>query len=1376
MVLSPCRSAQGEAAVAGGGGSGRRHLRDPFSWGASMALRLARFSGWLGLLVAGAAAAAEPARLHVITDDNYPPYLFRDDSGAATGYLVDYWKLWEQKTGVPVTLTATTWQEAQRRVLAGEADVIDMIYKTPAREPLYDFSAPYADMPVNVYVHKSIAGIAGVKELRGFRIGVQSGDACAEQLSREGVTSQVIYANYAELLAGAQRAEHRIFCLDQYPAEFYLHKLGLEAEYRKAFTLYAGQFRRATPKGQADTLALVERGMARISEAELAALADKWYGAAAHAHGPEFDPQLILMGVGVLAAGSGLVLVWILLLQRQVASRTRDLQQSNAALQLSQAQLSTSLTQLSDSQEQLHLALEAAQAGTWSWNFATHEDTWSDEVWRLLGLERAPPASRELWKASIDDRDLEATEAAIARAMEARAGFETTWRVRGSGPDRPRWLLSRGRPQFEAAGTLTGYTGIVIDITERRASEEAKDLFLLAFFNSPAGKVVSRKEDGRVVEVNEAFCRLLGFPRGEILGRRSSELGIWKDYAERAALLDDLQRTGMSRSREVQARTREGELRFLQVTTHLAEFRGDTCLFASVIDVSEQVQAQQARDRTEARLRTLVDTLPDLVWLKDLDGKYLACNRRFEQFFGACEADIIGRTDADFVDGELAASFRRNDQAALQAGGPTVNEEEVVFADDGHRELLHTVKTPVRDPSGEVLGVLGVARDITELRRTTVELEAHRQHLEDIVEQRTRELATERRRLDDILLGTDAGTWEVNVQTRQANYNERWASIVGHTLASLAPVGVETWTRLVHADDLPRCLELAERHFAGSLPLYECEMRMQHRDGHWVWVQARGKVSSRTPDGRPVLMSGTVLDISQRKAAEFELRHAKEAAEAASLAKGSFLANMSHEIRTPLNGVLGLAQIGYRDSVGRGKAQETFRHILDSGKVLLAIVNDILDFSKIEAGKLDIEDVPFEPALVIDDIVQGVSAPASEKGLRIRVDKAGLPPALLGDPLRITQVVFNLLSNAIKFTERGEVRVNAQALGTELLIEVHDTGIGIAPAVLDRLFQPFEQADGSFSRRFGGTGLGLTISRRLAELMGGTLGVRSTPGKGSTFTLRMPLRLTDRPVLSGSRPHLTGTLRLAGLRLLVAEDNAVNQIVLDEFLRSEGAEVVLVENGRQVLEAVSRTDRPFDAVLMDVQMPEMDGLEATALLRASSPEIPVIGQTAHALQEEMEKCMAAGMAATVQKPIDLEILVSTLLEHLRPTKPQPAIQAAQANGAEVPEAPVIDWTALRRRYAARPELVGTLTRLFVEQHGEDAATLRALLRQDDLGAVERLAHELKGSTGSVFARETEALADMTLTLARQRAPSATAAAERLAAALERAIEAMGRGG
>jgi len=383
-----------------------------------------------------------------------------------------------------------------------------------------------------------------------------------------------------------------------------------------------------------------------------------------------------------------------------------------------------------------------------------------------------------------------------------------------------------------------------------------------------------------------------------------------------------------------------------------------------------------------------------------------------------------------------------------------------------------------------------------------------------------------------------------------------------------------------------------------------------------------------------------------------DLETARAEAERLARVKSEFLANMSHEIRTPLNGVLGLARMGYRESVGRDAAQNTFGRILSSGQLLLGIINDILDFSKIEAGKLRIEAIEVDLVKVIGDTLALMEERAEDKGLRIRLQRApSLPAACVSDPLRIGQILVNLLSNAIKFTEHGSVTLYAGAEGDALVLRISDTGIGMRQADIDKVFAPFEQADNSTTRKFGGTGLGLTITHRIVGLMGGSMRAESVEGQGSTFEVRLPFV----PVSAAPAERVPegadgepGT-RLAGIRVLVAEDNEVNQMVLEDHLCSEGAEVTLVENGQAAIDCVqARGAASFDVVLMDVQMPVMDGHTATRLLGGIAPDLPVIGQTAHALDEERAACLAAGMVDHLAKPIEPEVMVRSILRHRRP--------------------------------------------------------------------------------------------------------------------------------
>jgi signal transduction histidine kinase/AmiR/NasT family two-component response regulator len=374
---------------------------------------------------------------------------------------------------------------------------------------------------------------------------------------------------------------------------------------------------------------------------------------------------------------------------------------------------------------------------------------------------------------------------------------------------------------------------------------------------------------------------------------------------------------------------------------------------------------------------------------------------------------------------------------------------------------------------------------------------------------------------------------------------------------------------------------------------------------------------------------------------------AKEEAEAASQAKSAFLATMSHEIRTPLNGVLGMAQVMARDPELPETQRRRIEVVRESGEALLAILNDVLDLSKVEAGKLQLEDIAFDLDAVARGACQAFSAVAAEKGLSFRLEfYPGAAGRYRGDPTRLRQILYNLLSNAVKFTEAGEIGVIARRSEGVLSLEIADTGIGIAPAQLERLFGKFEQADASTTRRHGGTGLGLSISRELARLMGGDISAESTPGEGARFTVRLPLprageAAPPKPTAADAGQALDG----ARLRILAAEDNAVNQLVLKTLLAQVGAEPVIVAHGGEALAAWEAGG--FDLILMDVQMPVMDGPTATRAIRdreaeTGRPRTPIVALTANAMPHQVEAYLAAGMDGHVAKPIDAAELYGVL--------------------------------------------------------------------------------------------------------------------------------------
>lgn len=646
--------------------------------------------------------------------------------------------------------------------------------------------------------------------------------------------------------------------------------------------------------------------------------------------------------------------------------------------------------------------------------------------------------------------------------------------------------------------------------------------------------------------------------------------------------------------------------------------------------------------------------------------KYRACAERFRKVFEDHKTIqfLVLPEDRSILEANAAAcKFYGYKRSKLR--GRSLNDIKVQVSEAGNRELgpngeqnrdyfieQHRLKDgSIRDV--EVYSSL-VSFDERDLQFLVVHDITERKRIE-------KQLHVERERSSRVLEGTRAGTWEWNMVTGEVVFNERWAEILGYDLKDLSGT-IETWYGLVHPEDRERSNQLIRQHKAGKKDYYDCECRMLHKDGHWIWVHDRGKIISRDSEGKPLIMAGTHIDVTKRKEADQKLlelnqklekqikraKAQKKKAQLANASKTEFLAVMSHEIRTPLNSILGMNQLLQTTKLDL-EQQELVKGISDSGFMLLEVINEILDFSRLNSGRVELEEISFDVSDLLLEVKSLFHTHALEKGLKLSIE-ANIDDCLsaMGDPYRLKQILINLVGNAIKFTDAGSIviRVKKEDSPDEgLSFEVSDTGIGIEKKHQRQLFTAFSQADASTTRRFGGTGLGLAICKKLVDAMGGVIAVESKPGGGSTFRFTLPLetcispkrKISAAPVESVSLPEKHST------SILVAEDNHFNQNLIERMLNRLGYVCDLVSNGELAVEACKK--ETYDIVLMDVHMPVVDGFEATRLIResiADSAQPVIIAITARGLKGDRENCLSQGMDDYIVKPIALDELDRTL--------------------------------------------------------------------------------------------------------------------------------------
>jgi PAS domain S-box-containing protein len=887
-------------------------------------------------------------------------------------------------------------------------------------------------------------------------------------------------------------------------------------------------------------------------------------------------------------------------------------------------------------------------------------------------------------------------------------------------------VSATGSPVRNRAGEVVAISAILRDITERQAAEQARAL-LGSIVESSDDAIYARKLDGTILSWNRGAERLFGYSGQEIIGQNVAILVPLDRRHKLQQHLTTVRLGGTVHPFDTVLQRQDG--RTVDVLLSVSPIRNPAgeIVGASGIahDISKRVQAEQKLRDSEERFRTMADGCPSIMWVTDAKGGMQFINRAYREFSGRTCEEAFGDGWRMLIHPEDEAGYLGAVQLAVREH-TAFRAEARIRRVDGEWRWIATSAEPRFSPSGEFLGHVGLSPDITERRQAEGDLRNG--------EEKFRQLAENVREI----------FWMTNAAGTETLYvSPAYAPIFGRSCESLYQ-SPSSWIEAIHSEDRGRTREIFDRQMRGEATL--SEYRISTPDGQQKWIRSRAfPICDQA--GQLIRVAGVAEDFTERKQAEAELQQAREKAEAASRAKSEFLANMSHEIRTPMNGIIGMT--GLLLDTELNEEQHRYAEVVrGSGELLLRLINDILDFSKIEAGRLELESLEFDLQEQLVDFAAALKVRALEKSLQFscRVEPA-VPTQLCGDPGRLRQVLTNLVGNAIKFTNAGEVSVNVHLLNetaTEVLLRfsVRDTGIGVPEAKIGMIFDKFTQADASTTRKYGGNGLGLAISKQLAELMGGEIGVVSQQDKGSEFWFTV--RLGKQPGAAQKKrdlsiePHGLSLYQPAGsfagrkARILVADDNSTNQLVALGILNKLGLQADAVADGAEAIKALESV--PYDLVLMDVQMPVMDGMEATRRIRSAGSRIlnnwiPIIAMTAHALRGDRERFLEAGMNDYVSKPVTPLALQEALKCWLLEEKEELRESGGHSPAAVSPV--VFDRVGMMDRLMHDEDLAQNITRVFLEDAPIQIESLRRCLGESDAAGAELQAHSLKGAAGCV---------------------------------------------
>jgi PAS domain S-box-containing protein len=787
----------------------------------------------------------------------------------------------------------------------------------------------------------------------------------------------------------------------------------------------------------------------------------------------------------------------------------------------------------------------------------------------------------------------------------------------------------------------TGYSlGIGQDITDRKKAEinlQISQARFAGILDIASDAIISINSQQQITLFNKGAEQIFGYTTEEVLGKPLNLLmperfaNLHHQHVSQYSQTESHGRQ-MAERGAIFGRRKDGSEFPVEASISKLNLQDEVIFTTFLRDISARQLIENALRDSEARFQTFMNHSPAAAWISDANGVLVYVSQTYLRTFDLPTDDLIGKSLFELYPPSIAQQFLDNIQTVAQTF-QVVKAVEIAPRPDKSLGHFLVYKFPIPDLSGEIL-IGGVAIDITQQHQAEMALQLSEERLQ---------LALE---------ASGDGLWDWDISTGKVYLNSYYQEMLGYHPGELI-MNTIVWEKMIHPDDKSKVFERLNAHCQDPSVNYNFDYRVRCKSGEWKWVANYGKVVLRDLQGKPLRMIGTHKDISDRKQTELALRQAMEAAEAANLAKSIFLANMSHELRTPLNVILGFTQVMARDPSLTSTQQEDLQTIQRSGDHLLSLINDVLDLSKIEAGHCTLEETGFDLIALLHSLRNMLAERASSKGLDLCFEIAPeVPQFIVADAQKLRQILINLLSNAIKFTKKGNITLRVQTQEFQqpntLMFEVEDTGVGIAPEELNTIFDAFVQAQAG-KRSVSGTGLGLTISRKLLELMGGEITVKSKIEQGSTFSFSLPVRLTDGVDLT---PEQSDRL-VIGLapgqphrRILVVDDRSENRLLMVRLLSNLGLEVREASNGQEAVQ-LWREWLP-DLTWMDIRMPILNGYEATKQIRAmeQGKTSIIIALTAQASQSDRTLALAAGCNDYISKPFREQTLFLKMAEYL----------------------------------------------------------------------------------------------------------------------------------